>query len=126
MIQKLNFDKIGIGASLLCAIHCALLPVLFTTLPLLGIELLENENVELGFILFSFIVGCIALYDGYKNHHHKKLPLILFVVGILLLFFANFFLEESTETIVKTVGAAFIISAHVVNWNSCKQCEICK
>jgi len=38
MIQKLDLDKVGIGASLLCAIHCALLPVLFTTLPLLGVD----------------------------------------------------------------------------------------
>ena len=74
MIRKLNLDKVGIGASLLCAIHCALLPVLFTTLPLMGVELLENEQVELGFILFSLVVGCFALYNGYKKHHHKKLP----------------------------------------------------
>jgi len=52
MIQKLNLDKVGIGASLLCAIHCALLPVLFTTLPLMGVELLKSKHVEPGFILF--------------------------------------------------------------------------
>ena len=110
MIQKLNLDKIGISASLLCAVHCALLPVLFTTLPLFGVELLENSNVELGFIFFSLIVGSITLYDGYKKHHHKVLPLMLFIVGILLLFFANFFLEETSETIVKMVGASLIIA----------------
>lgn len=124
MIQKINLDKIGIGASLLCAIHCAALPVLFTTLPLLGVELLENEKVELGFILFSLVVGSVALYNGYKKHHHKK-PLALFITGISLLLFANFFLEESTETIVKMAGAATIILAHVLNWRGCRQCQIC-
>jgi hypothetical protein len=81
MILKLNLDKLGIGASLLCAIHCALLPVLFTTLPLMGIELLENEQVELGFILFSLVVGCFALYNGYKKHHRKISPLKVFVLA---------------------------------------------
>ena len=52
MIQKLNLDKVGMGASLLCGIHCALLPVLFTTLPLIGAELLKSKHVEPGFILF--------------------------------------------------------------------------
>jgi len=126
MILKLNLDKVGIGASLLCAIHCALLPVLFTTLPLMGVELLENEQVELGFILFSLVVGCFALYNGYKKHHHKKLPLLLFITGISLLFFANFFLEGGTETIVKMAGAAVIVCAHIINWRCCRQCELCK
>jgi len=115
MIAKINLDKVGIGASLLCAFHCALLPVLFTTLPLLGVELLENERIELGFILFSLVVGYFALYNGYKRHHHKTLPLFVFVAGIALLLFANFLLEDSRETIVKITGAATIITAHVLN-----------
>lgn len=124
MIQKINLDKIGIGASLLCAIHCAALPVLFTTLPLLGVELLENEEIELGFILFSVVVGSVALYNSYTKHHGKKLPFILFIIGISLLFFANFFLA-SGETIVKMIGAAAIIWAHALNWQGCRQCERC-
>lgn len=126
MISKINLDKVGIGASLLCAIHCALLPLFFTTLPLMSIEILENEQVELGFILFSLIVGCFALYNGYKRHHLKTLPLFVFVAGIALLLFANFLLEDSRETIVKITGAATIIIAHILNWHFCKQCTICK
>lgn len=126
MIQKINLDKIGIGASLLCAVHCALLPVVFTTLPLLGVELLENERLELGFILFSLVVGSVALYNGYTKHHGRKLPLTLFIIGISLLFFANFFLEGGMEISIKMTGAAAIISAHIINWRSCRECERCK
>ena len=126
MLQNLNLDKVGIGASLLCAIHCALLPVLFTTLPLMGVELLENENLELGFILLSLIVGCFALYNGYKKHHQKILPICVFVAGIALLLFASFWLEDNMETIVKIAGAAFVITAHILNWYNCKHCKICQ
>ena len=125
MIAKINLDKVGIGASLLCAIHCALLPILFTTLPLMGVELLENENLELGFISFSLIVGCFALYNGYRKHHHSVLPACVFVAGIAFLLFASFWLEDSMETIVKITGAVFVITAHILNWYSCKQCKIC-
>ncbi|MEP6712077.1 MAG: MerC domain-containing protein [Ferruginibacter sp.] len=126
MIAKINLDKVGIGASLLCAIHCAVLPVLFTTLPLMGVELLENEHVEFGFILTSLVIGCFALYNGYKKHHHKALPLFVFVGGIALLLTANFLLVDKAETIVKMVGAIAIIIAHILNWYNCKHCKICK
>lgn len=125
MIKKLNLDKIGVGASLLCAVHCALLPVVFTTLPLLGVELLENEKVESGFILFSAVVGCVALYSGCKKHR-KKLPLVLFITGISLLVFAHYFLEGGMEVSIKMTGATTIISAHIINWRNCRECERCK
>jgi len=126
MIAKINLDKVGIGASLLCAIHCALLPVLFTSLPLMGVELLENKQVELGFILSSLIIGCFALYNGYKKHHHSALPLLVFVTGVTILLFANFFLMDNAETIIKISGASIIITSHMLNWHSCKHCKICK
>jgi len=63
---------------------------LFTTVPLFGVELLENKNIELGFIITSLIIGCFALYNGCKKQHHKISPLIVFVASIMLLFFANF------------------------------------
>ena len=126
MIAKINLDRVGIGASLLCAIHCAFLPVLFTTLPLFGVELLENKYVELGFILTSLIIGSFALYNGYKKHHHKIVPLFIFISGIAILLVANFLLEDNVETIVKIAGATSIIIAHLLNWQSCRSCKICK
>ena len=125
MILNINLDKVGIGASLLCAIHCALLPVLFTTLPLFGIELLENEHVELGFIVFSFAVGSLGLYASYKKHHQKIVPLLLFVIGISCLLFSNYLLGESLEVFGKIAGATAIIIAHIINWRYCKCCKIC-
>lgn len=125
MTTRINLDKIGIGTSLLCAVHCILLPVLFTTLPLMGVEILENELLELVFILFSLIIGCLAMYNGYSKHHHKLLPLVLFILGISLLFFANFFLEDNQETIIKIIGATTLIIAHLINWQNCKRCIIC-
>jgi hypothetical protein len=41
-----RLDSIGITASTLCAIHCAAMPLLFTSLPLLGLGFLANAWVE--------------------------------------------------------------------------------
>jgi len=57
-------DTIGIGASLACAIHCIALPVLFTTLSIFGVELLENRAVEITSIGISLVVGSWVLLRG--------------------------------------------------------------
>ena len=46
MNLKINWDALGITASLACAIHCALLPLFFTSLPILGINIIENPVVD--------------------------------------------------------------------------------
>jgi len=33
MNWKVNWDALGVGASLACAIHCAVLPLILTSLP---------------------------------------------------------------------------------------------
>src|SRR5690606_40050229 len=51
MGRKLNLDIVGIGASLACAIHCAILPLFLNSLPLFGrseehtSELQSRENL---------------------------------------------------------------------------------
>ena len=58
-------DRLGATGSLLCAIHCALLPVLIAVLPTLGIAAwLGGEGFELGFVLFASLLGLYTMVDG--------------------------------------------------------------
>ena len=41
-----RLDVVGAGASFLCALHCAAMPVLLTTLPLAGLEILASHRLE--------------------------------------------------------------------------------
>ena len=43
MNHKINWDGLGVTTSLICAIHCAVLPLLFTSLPLLGGDIIHND-----------------------------------------------------------------------------------
>ena len=43
---KINYDALGITASLACAIHCAVLPLLMTSLPVFGINIINNYFFE--------------------------------------------------------------------------------
>ena len=111
MFKKWNWDAIGIGASLACAIHCALLPLFFSSLPLLGINVLHNTRFELGMILLSFAIGAYSLYHGYKKHHHSYGPIILFSLGIGLMLSRMVF--RNIEIVLLFPAAFFIIIAHV-------------
>jgi hypothetical protein len=118
MFKNWNWDAIGIGTSLACAIHCALLPLFFSSLPLLGINVLHNPNFEFGMILLSFAIGAYSLYHGYKKHHHSFKPIILFSIGIGLMFCRMIFREA--ELYLLFPAAFFIIIAHINNHNSCR------
>ncbi|MFK9892529.1 MerC domain-containing protein, partial [Escherichia coli] len=45
---KINWDALGVVTSVACAIHCAVLPLVLTSLPLFGVEIIDNLYFELG------------------------------------------------------------------------------
>ena len=115
---RINWDALGVGASLACAIHCALLPLFLSSLPLFGIDIIENIYFEGGMILLAICIGSFALYHGYTKHHHSLLPLLLFAAGISLLILKQFCMHVETWLLVPAV--ALIVGAHIINYRSCK------
>ena len=122
MNLKVNWDGLGIATSLACAIHCIVLPLMLTSLPMFGVDIIANVYFEWGMILLAFLIGVYALVHGYKTHHKKALPIILFTVGFLLLITKQFFLLQEITFVVPAV--IFIISAHFYNYRLCtkKKC----
>lgn len=115
---KINWDALGIGASLACAIHCALLPLFLTSLPLFGINIIDNEQFEAGMIILAFIIGSYALIHGFRKHHHSWLPFILFVSGFTFLVLKEFVIHYQGWLLIPAVG--LIVTAHLINYRSCR------
>ena len=115
---KINWDAIGISASLACAIHCALLPLFLTSLPLFGINIIHNIFFEGGMVLLAFCIGLYSLYHGYRRHHHSNMPLVLFTMGIILLVLKLFFIHYETWLLIPAV--ALIILGHILNFRFCR------
>lgn len=114
MSVKLNWDTAGIITSIACAIHCALLPVLVTSLPVFGVDLIENAYFEWGMILLTLLIGCYALIHGYVKHHRSFLPLAIFLSGFTLLVLKQF--VPVYETWLLAIAVAAIIAAHYINF----------
>lgn len=115
---RINWDALGITASLACAIHCAILPLVLTSLPVFGINIIDNEKFEYFMIVLAFSVGIYSLWHGYRKHHHSFLPLGIFTLGIVLLLCKQIWHQYQYWFLPFAV--LFIVSAHIFNYRSCR------
>lgn len=118
MKLKVNWDAIGITASVACAIHCAVLPLLYSTLPLFGMNIIHNLAFEAGMVFLAFCVGAYSFYHGFRRHHHSWLPFSLFAAGIVLLVLKLFFVHYETWLLIPAV--LLIVVAHFLNYRFCR------
>ncbi|MGV3765089.1 MAG: MerC domain-containing protein [Chitinophagaceae bacterium] len=120
---KMNWDALGIATSLACAIHCALLPLFLTSLPVLGIELLSSTSFEVLMIVLAFCIGAYSLIHGYLKHHHTLLPLLVFVLGFSCLVAKQVWHHfEIPLLLLAVIG---IITAHILNYRKCRKAGHC-
>lgn len=123
---SLNLDFLGFSASFLCAIHCALLPILLTFSAMAGLEFLEDPFIEYGMIGLSAVLASLSLIGSYKKSHRNPLPLYIVAFGFTSIMFSHLGDSEVFEAIFMTIGGFSIAGSHVYNWKLCKSCEACK
>lgn len=115
---KINWDTFGIATSVACAIHCAVLPLVLSSLPLFGINIIENQGFELLMIGLAFVVGVYSLYHGRKKHHHSYTPLLIFALGIVLMVVKSISQSHTLWLLIPAVTA--VITAHFLNYKLCR------
>ncbi len=76
-------DSIGIVASILCAIHCALTPVLLILMPTFG-KAWAHPATHWGMALIVIPIAVFMLIKGHRKHK-KKWILYLGALGIMLI-----------------------------------------
>lgn len=111
-------DRIGATGSLVCAAHCALLPLLIALLPALGLGSALNEHFEAAFVLFASVVGGYSVLSGYSRHRLWQ-AIALMLPGLLILWVGVLYrpLHESVwpHAVVMTLGGTLVGLAHLAN-----------
>ena len=111
-------DRLGATGSLLCAIHCALLPILIAALPSLGVSALVAPGLEAGFVLFASLFGLSVLVWSYRRHRAMR-ALALLVPGLLVLWVGVLYppLHHSVvpHAVAMTFGGTLVGLAHLAN-----------
>ncbi|MFZ9310976.1 MAG: MerC domain-containing protein [Arenimonas sp.] len=115
---RLFLDKFGSTASILCAVHCAVLPVLIAVLPALGLSALAWSGFEWAFVCFATLLGGFSLWIGYKRHRVYR-ALAFLMPGLTLVWLGILWPDIHHDllrhAIVMTAGGTLIAIAHLVN-----------
>lgn len=110
-----NLDFFGFSASLICAIHCVLIPVFFALGAFKGLAWLENPIVEWSLIILTMFIASLSLIRAYLYHHKNSEPLIIAAIGFLLLIVSHEF-EAIWLHFITALGGILIAVAHYLNW----------
>lgn len=105
-------DYAGIAISTLCIVHCILLPLATSTLPIVGM-ISENEIVHKVLVLLAVIPAAFVFASSIGSRFSLLIRLIG-VTGIATLFlgaFVEWF--HDYETVLTLVGATCLASAHI-------------
>jgi hypothetical protein len=110
-------DLAGGWASLICALHCAFLPILLASVPGVGLELLDNEWFDRAFAISVGLFGLVVLGAGLCAHRFRLVSL-LYVAAVSLLYLGAFAMAEGAPIvrgIVLATGGSAMALAHFVN-----------
>jgi hypothetical protein len=111
-------DRVGATGSLVCAVHCALLPLLIAALPSLGVAVWLGEGFERVFVVFATLLGLFSVVWGYRRHRAVR-ALGLLLPGLAVLWLGNLYapLHHALipHAIAMTFGGTLVGLAHLAN-----------
>ncbi len=125
---QIDLDKAGATASLACAVHCALMPLVVTLLPLVGLSFLADERTEWALLGLSALLGSSSLALGYREHR-KRQALLILSLGLTALVTGRILEERHFEmagVLGVVLGGCTVAAAHFINRRLCLTCRSCQ
>ena len=122
---NINYDKIAISFSVVCALHCLLLPIAVIFLPSISATFLGTEDFHKTLLYFVIPSSIIALSLGCKMHgKYEVYSYGFFGIGALLFasFFGHDYFGEVGEIFLTLIGAGIVSLGHYKNQKLCADC----
>ena len=113
MIQKLNWDNLGISLAGLCLVHCLATSVILTLAATAGGLLISPIIHEIG-LVFAIIFGVIALGKGIWDHGFM-LPASIGALGIGVMAGALTLPHGDIEIFYTILGVSLLALGHDLN-----------
>jgi hypothetical protein len=120
-------DGAGATASLVCAVHCALMPVAVSLLPLAGLAWLADETVERALVAASVSLGILSLCMGYRLHRSRRLAGWM-AVGVGMLAVGRIAEEQeagASAVALVVCGGLVLTASQLFNRRLCQACRRC-
>ncbi len=111
-------DAFGSLAALICAVHCAFLPLAAVAMPLAAVEVLGSHGFELYFVVFASLFGAVVLASGLSRS--RRLTVIPLFLGAIVLLALGVSLHASdlVHAVLMVAGGLSLGAAHALNRHS--------
>lgn len=148
-----SLDRTGVFASIFCAIHCAVAPILLLAAPTLG-GLWSHPLSHLAIAALVLPVAAFALRNGFRTHGRRwvltvgGLGIAFVLIGAVLPYLTgssvegcadcdqccpSFVVDEATgarslnvppASIITLLGGISLVTAHLANLRCCSRCRL--
>ena len=115
LTQSRFWDRLGIGLSALCLIHCLVLPVAFTWLSVW----FSSGSVHKWMAGILLVTALMATLPGYQTHG-RTIVLWFFAGGLSLLVAALWIpvsVGSAAHVSLTVLGSLTLITGHTLNWH---------
>ncbi|MDG1268314.1 MAG: MerC domain-containing protein [Candidatus Marinimicrobia bacterium] len=122
---NINLDNVAISFSVLCGLHCLLLPIAIIFFPAISATFMGSEDFHKTLLYFIIPSSIIAMTVGCKMHGKYNVYLYGIIgVGTLLIasFFGHDYFGESGEIILTLIGTGIVSYGHLKNQRLCAEC----
>lgn len=108
-------DKIGVGLSGLCLVHCLVLPFVILFVPTLAASFVSSEWTHLVLVTIALPISLIAFWRGTRCHKGVR-PFLLGLAGLALMISGVVLaVEDMTEVALTVTGATLLALGHLSN-----------
>ena len=118
MLKKLKLDTLGMGASIICAIHCAAVPFLVSIAASAGLNVFQSSWFEFGILGLAVIFILTSLVPSFLKHKNA-LPISLALFGLVAVII-NHIIWGHTSYVLSFFGAIAIATGHYKNFQLTK------
>ena len=120
-----HLDLAGGWASIVCALHCALLPLAIALLPGAGLDVLDNHDFDAYFAAFVILFGTVVIGTGYCPHRIRMVLTVFVAAAVALLLGALDGDHGWRHAALLSIGGALMASAHLINRDGIRhhQCQ---
>lgn len=125
-IEKLRYsDFLGVAASGLCAIHCALTPVFFAARPVLESTIGHHHHGDGFWALLDYlflVISLVAVWYSAKHTHHIGIKRVLWVAwGVFAVGLLSEIFHFEYGIWLMYLGSIALVVTHSYNHRYCKR-----
>jgi hypothetical protein len=122
LIKKIYSITISF-APFLCLLHCMFVPLVISSLPLLGLKIICNKWFDIFLILLGVGFTVPSLCWGFKQHR-KFYPFLTIISGLAWFYLA--FDDPRHHLCFALFGGLCLFGSNILNRKLCKHCLHCK